>query len=938
MRTTVPAPPVATHGRGLAALPATLPRTDSSQVQWKLIAVGCTRAVESVARPAYTVWVYHGETYPARQSDICQSTEDEDRVAEIDRMDEMIDDVHDAYVSVEEEDPEPTAQAFFQMLSAATQPLHEHTQVSQLDAITRLLAVKSQYAISIAGFDALLNVICALLPQGHKLPANLYEAKKVLSALNMPYEKIDACPKNCMLFRKENTQKTHCDNCGESRYVEVEDSNGHKKQLTVAKKQGVLTYDRATKTNFIMRVSFLYSIHDLPAYGIFSGWCVHGKMPCPTCMEALQGKRLKFGGKYSFFDCHRQFLPIDHSFRSDSNSFLSNTTVSNEPPLRLSGQEIRARLDNLVLAANGDKFVGYGKDHHWTHISSLWRLPYFHKLVLPHNIDVMHNEKNVVEAIFNTCFDIPDQTKDNVKARLDQAALCNRPELNLVQKHASSQWVKPRADFCLNRAQKKEVLEWFQTLKFPDGYGSNLRRGVNLKTMRINGLKSHDYHIMMERIFPVMFRGYLPTHVWEVLAEVSFFYRKLCAKQFDPIEMANMQSQVIVLVCKLEKIFPPGFFNPMQHLMIHLPYEASMGEPVQFRWNYPIERGQKYLKSKVRNRARVEASIAEAYILDEISNFTSIYFADQVQTIHNPVPRYNVATQSIDCSLNLFSIRGDSTSRGVPRHRTREEWNAAMLYVLTNLTEVDDYIGKFIDEEWTRRGVPTRQQQENILRNGAGRDRPNFVSWFYQQGENSDTTEYYGYIKEIVEISFDGRKPLTLVLFNCHWFDPSKVRYTPRYGLVEVAHASILPKFEPFVLSHQATQVYYMPYPCKSVQDLTNWWVVYKVQPIGRLQVPNDQDYNSVPNSNVVHYFQEDGLSGSFVIDLGQELNNDPEQVAISRDTEDICNDKDLKLLNGSSIQDEDDDDEDNESYCTSSSAEDDEVSTSRDILFDEYF
>lgn len=156
--------------------------------------------------------------------------------------------------------------------------------------------------------------------------------------------------------------------------------------------------------------------------------------------------------------------------------------------------------------------------------------------------------------------------------------------------------------------------------------------------------------------------------------------------------MANMQSQVIVLVCKLEKIFPPGFFNPMQHLMIHLPYEASMGGPVQFRWNYPVERGQKYLKSKVKNRA-VEASIAEVYILDEISNFTSIYFADQVQTIHNPVPRYNVATQSTDCSLSLFSIRGDSTSRGVPRHLTREEWNAAILYVLTNLTEVDDYIG-----------------------------------------------------------------------------------------------------------------------------------------------------------------------------------------------------------------------------------------------------
>jgi hypothetical protein len=62
-----------------------------------------------------------------------------------------------------------------------------------------------------------------------------------------------------------------------------------------------------------------------------------------------------------------------------------------------------------------------------------------------------------------------------------------------------------------------------------------------------------------------------------------------------------------------------------------------------------------------------------------------------VRTIHNPVPRYNVA-QSTDCSLSLFSIKGDSTSRGVPRHLTAEEWDATMLYVFTNLTEVDDYI------------------------------------------------------------------------------------------------------------------------------------------------------------------------------------------------------------------------------------------------------
>jgi hypothetical protein len=38
-----------------------------------------------------------------------------------------------------------------------------------------------------------------------------------------------------------------------------------------------------------------------------------------------------------------------------------------------------------------------------------------------------------------------------------------------------------------------------------------------------------------------------------------------------------MEREAVVLLYKLEKIFPPGFFNSMQHLILHLPYEARMG-------------------------------------------------------------------------------------------------------------------------------------------------------------------------------------------------------------------------------------------------------------------------------------------------------------------------------------------------------------------------
>jgi hypothetical protein len=41
--------------------------------------------------------------------------------------------------------------------------------------------------------------------------------------------------------------------------------------------------------------------------------------------------------------------------------------------------------------------------------------------------------------------------------------------------------------------------------------------------------------------------------------------------------VADLERLAPVLLCKLEKIFPPGFFNPMQHLILHLPYEARMG-------------------------------------------------------------------------------------------------------------------------------------------------------------------------------------------------------------------------------------------------------------------------------------------------------------------------------------------------------------------------
>jgi hypothetical protein len=238
--------------------------------------------------------------------------------------------------------------------------------------------------------------------------------------------------------------------------------------------------------------------------------------------------------------------------------------------------------------AKDKSFEGFGTTHNWTHIPSLWELPYFPKLLHRHNIDLMHTEKNVGEVVFNTCLDM-GKTKDNAKARLDLELMCDRRQFNLVEK-PNNKWDKPRSPFCLTRPQKREAMQWLMDIKFSDGYAANFRRGVNMDQLKTHGWKSHDYHIFMERLLPPMLRGFVKKEIWEALAEISYPFRVLCAKDVDRGKLLQLEKSIPIMLCMLEKIFPPGFFNPMEHLMVHLPYQVRMGGPIQFTWMYPIER------------------------------------------------------------------------------------------------------------------------------------------------------------------------------------------------------------------------------------------------------------------------------------------------------------------------------------------------------------
>jgi hypothetical protein len=236
--------------------------------------------------------------------------------------------------------------------------------------------------------------------------------------------------------------------------------------------QGVDVYDSHLKCRFNLRAAYLWSIHDYLGYGKFADWCVHGRLNCPICMDDSDACMLKHGKKVTFFNCHRRFLPLSYPFRGDRKSFTKGKIVRKGPPKQKLRADNTKMLDDLKESENGE-FDGYGENNNWTHKCCLWELPNAKALILPHNIDLMQQERNIAESIISMCLDVTALSKDNINARKDLAALCDHPLLE-VKTNAKGNLTRPQAPYCLKPAERKEILKWLKKLKFPYHYATNI--------------------------------------------------------------------------------------------------------------------------------------------------------------------------------------------------------------------------------------------------------------------------------------------------------------------------------------------------------------------------------------------------------------------------------------------------------------------------------
>ncbi|GJR90368.1 zinc finger, PHD-type containing protein [Tanacetum coccineum] len=295
-------------------------------------------------------------------------------------------------------------------------------------------------------------------------------------------------------------------------------------------RKGVDTIDIASGQKFNMRVMVLWTINDFPAQSSLSGWRGQGYKACPTCNEDTPSVRVLSKTAYVG---HRRFLKKPHKWRRSLE--FNGQTDNKDPPKEFGRDVILAQLDRLPTRVKG-KHPSHGGvkikrnvhvELNWTKQSIFYKLEYWSFLSLRHNLDIMHIEKNVLEAILNTLL-MNDKSKDTAKARQDLQMLGIRSGLWLSQTK-NGKCLKPQAAYSFTPENRKKFCQYIKGVKLPDGFGSCFKHKVTDNDSNITGLKSHDCHIMMQRLLPYGLQNYLPDKIAKPIIDLCSLFKQICS-------------------------------------------------------------------------------------------------------------------------------------------------------------------------------------------------------------------------------------------------------------------------------------------------------------------------------------------------------------------------------------------------------------------------
>ena len=87
--------------------------------------------------------------------------------------------------------------------------------------------------------------------------------------------------------------------------------------------------------------------------------------------------------------------------------------------------------------------------------------------------------------------------------------------------------MKPTADFALTPEECHQFCNFIKSIKFPNGFVSNLTKNITDDDNKFAGLKLH-FHVIMQHLLLLGFRYFLKKPIVTTITELCTFF-KLCA-------------------------------------------------------------------------------------------------------------------------------------------------------------------------------------------------------------------------------------------------------------------------------------------------------------------------------------------------------------------------------------------------------------------------
>ncbi|XP_024198613.2 uncharacterized protein LOC112201923 [Rosa chinensis] len=595
---------------------------------------------------------------------------------------------------------------------------------------------------------------------------------------------------------------------------------------------GVSAYDEFTKSVFNLKAVLMWTINDFPAYGNLSGY------------STRERKHV------------RRFLAHNHPYRQNK-AWFDGTIEDRVRPRKLTGSEVfhvvkgiknnwgkknkactkkkRKKVDkdqgrkrkrtegerlvvNEVIDDFADDIDGSGDEYNsddptklskrWKKKSIFFELPYWETLLLRHNLDMMHIEKNICESIIGTLLNMKGKTKDNLNLRKDLKVMGIRKKLHPKQ-DGSSKSRSDKAPYVLSKAEKKIFC----------------KREIEKKKIGLLDDDIVETLCMLERFFPPSFFDimvHLPIHLaQEALIGGPIHYRWMYPfERFMKDLKGYVKNQSNPKGCIAERYLA----EEITHFCTGYIKEASeIG--VQSKCNEALDdetilEGRPLGKGKQKTLSSSMLEIAHRFV------WTNTTEVDPWREMHRE--ELKCLDSRLEDNESLLEKRHMSSFSGWLADKVKFGDCSTMSDIVKWLVcrpkqSVVSHSGFIINGNRFHTETTEKSTQNSgvsvegdTMCRASARDNSHVL----------DRVPYYGVIREIILLDY---RKFKVPLFDCYWANiGTSVKVADGLTLVNLHRGQHQFDQDLFIFASQAKQVFY-----SRESDTSNWHVVLRAPPRG---------------------------------------------------------------------------------------------------------